>query len=207
MSGGIEEEAPRRRGRRRSGEDTRAALVSAAREVFIEQGYDGATVRAIATRAGVDAAMVNHWFGGKAGLFTAAVSIPVNPAEVLPKILDGPRDRVAERMVRTFVTVWDREGGGAFAALVRSIATQETAVRMLREFITTVLFGGLVRELGMDRAELRASLCASQVVGLGMVRYVAALEPIASADAETVVAAVAPNLQRYLTGDLSDVPS
>ncbi|GAA4830348.1 TetR/AcrR family transcriptional regulator [Saccharopolyspora rosea] len=195
----------KRRGRRRGGEDTRAALVAAAREVFIEQGYEGATVRAIAGRAGVDPAMVNHWFGGKEGLFTASVSIPVNPSELVPDLLAGDRERIAERMLRRFLTVWDQAGGGEFTALVLSIAAHDRAVVMLREFIQNVLFGRLTEELGMDQPDLRAALCGSQIVGLGMIRYVVRLEPLASADHDTVVAAIAPNLQRYLTGDLSDV--
>lgn len=173
--------------------------------MFIEQGYNGATVRVIATRAGVDPAMVNHWFGGKEGLFTAAVSIPVNPSEIIPRLLEGDREQLAERMVRQFLTVWDEAGGGAFIALVRSIATHETAVTMLREFLTSVLFGRLTKALEMDRPELRAALCGTQIVGLGLVRYVVRLEPLASADHDTVVAAIAPNLQRYLTGNLTGI--
>ncbi|GAA0520638.1 TetR family transcriptional regulator [Saccharopolyspora subtropica] len=208
MSSGIDRNGtePRRRGRRRSGADTRAALLAAAREVFIEQGYTGATVRAIAGRAGVDPAMVNHWFGGKEGLFAAAVSIPVNPAEVIPQLLQGDPEQLAERMVRRFLSVWDEAGGGEFVALVRSLAVHDEAVAMLKEFVTTLLFGRLTEALGMDQPELRAALCGSQIVGLGMARYVVRLEPLASADHDTVVAAVAPNLQRYLTGDLGTPP-
>jgi AcrR family transcriptional regulator len=198
-------QAPKRRGRRPGGEDTRAALLEAAREVFTEQGYNGATVRAIASRAGVDPAMVNHWFGGKESLFTAAVSIPINPVEIATQLLAGDREHIGDRLVRTFLTVWDAAGGGAFAALVRSLAGHDEAVRMLREFLTTELFGRLVRELDVDRRELRVALCGSQIVGLGMMRYVVELEPLASADHGTVAAAIAPNLQRYLTGDLSGV--
>ncbi|MFI0467479.1 TetR family transcriptional regulator [Saccharopolyspora sp. 5N102] len=205
MSSGIDQSGtePKRRGRRRSGADTKAALLAAAREVFTEQGYDAATVRAIAGRAGVDPAMVNHWFGGKEGLFTAAVHIPINPAEVVPQLLVGDREQLAERLLRRFLTAWDNAEGGQFAALVRSVATNENAVGMLREFIQNVLFKRLVKTLGMDRAELRTALCGSQIVGLGMARYVIHLEPLASADHDTVVAAIAPNLQRYLTGDIS----
>ena len=197
--------APKRRGRRRGGADTRAALLEAASSVFIEQGYNGATVRSIAATAGVDPAMVNHWFGGKEGLFTAAVSIPINPAEIIPRMLEGDPDELAERIVRQFLTVWDSAGGGGFIALLRSIATHETSVVMMREFITTVVFGRLVRALDADRPDLRAALCGTQIVGLGIIRYAIQLEPLASADHETVVGAIAPNLQRYLTGDLHDV--
>lgn len=194
--------APKRRGRRAGGRDTRAALVDAAREVFAESGYNDATVRVIATRAGVDPAMVNHWFGGKEALFTAAVQIPVDPMTLIPELLAGDRELLAERILRRFLRVWDEVGGGSFAALVRSVASHGSAVRMLREFVATVVIGKLARELDMDHPDLRAALSASQIIGLGMTRYVLQLEPLASADHDTLVAAIAPNLQRYLTGDL-----
>ena len=193
---------PKRRGRRPAGEDTKAALLAAAREVFTEQGFDGATVRAIAARAEVDPAMVNHWFGGKQGLFAAAVELPVTPEFIRQAVYDaGPPEELAARVVRTFVTTWDNSGGGGFAALVRSAATQESAAQMLREFITAV-FGGILRDLGVDQLELRLGLFGSQLAGLGLARYVMRLEPIASADVETLVATIAPTLQRYLTADL-----
>src|ERR1044072_5125636 len=98
----------RRRGRGRAAQDTRTALIEAARAVFAENGYDGATVRAIATRAGVDAAMVNHWFGGKEGLFAQAVlKLPFDPLELLGILRDGPDEELGERIVRTFITRWD----------------------------------------------------------------------------------------------------
>lgn len=202
----LEHEArePRRRGRRPAGEDTRVALLDAARSAFIDQGYEGATVRAIAAEAGVDPAMVNHWFGGKEGLFTASVSIPINPAHLIPRLLEGDRDRLGERIVRSFLTVWDTAGGGEFAALARSVASQDSAVRMLREFVTTVVFGRITSTLDVDQPELRASLCGTQIVGLGMMRYVVRLEPLSSADHDTVAAAIGPTLQRYLTGDIGE---
>ena len=193
---------PKRRGRRPAGEDTKAALLAAAREVFTEQGFDGATVRAIAARAEVDPAMVNHWFGGKQGLFAAAVELPVTPDFIRERVFDaGPREELAARVVRTFVTTWDNTGGGGFAALVRSAATQESAAQMLREFIT-VAFGTAFHGLDVDHQELRLGLFGSQMAGLGLARYVLRLEPIASTDVETLVATIAPTLQHYLTGKL-----
>lgn len=195
--------AARRRGRRRGGEDTRAALLDAARAVFSESGYDGATVRSIAGRAGVDPAMVNHWFGSKEGLFGEAVlDLPINPQDVLDRLLAGEQERLGERIVRTFLSVWDSSGGGMFTALVRSVTTHEQATHVLRDFFVKQLFARLIAQVGADRAELRANLVASQMIGMGMARYVVGFEPLASADPETVVAAVAPNLQHYLTGDL-----
>ncbi len=177
-------------------------LLDSARVEFTERGFESATVRAIAQRAGVDAAMVNHWFGSKDALFVAAMEIPVNPDEIVPRLLAGDPAELGTRIVRTFLTVWDANGGGAMAALMRSVSSHESAARMLREFITRVIFGRVVAAVAPDCPELRASLCATQVAGLGMVRYVIRLEPLASADHDTVVAAIAPNLQRYLTGDL-----
>lgn len=192
----------RRRGRRAGGEDTRAALVAAARVEFAEQGYQGATVRAIAARAGVDAAMVNHWFGGKQGLFAAIVELPFDPMELLEHVIAGGRDDLAERLIRMFIQVWDgREG--AFAALMLSVASQEIAARIIGEFLTNTLFARVAEVIGADQPTVRATLCASQVVGLGLIRYVLKLEPLASADVDTLVAMVAPNLQRYLMGDLT----
>ena len=192
----------RPRGRRRAGEDTRSALLDAARVEFTERGFDGATVRAIAQRAGVDAAMVNHWFGGKDGLFVAAMEIPINPAEIIPRILDGAPEQLAERVLRTFLSVWDTNGGGSLAALMRSVASHEDAARMMREFVSRVIIGRIVSAVAPDRLDLRAALCGTQIAGLAMIRYVIRLEPLASAQHDTVVAVIAPNLQRYLTGAL-----
>ncbi|WIV57000.1 TetR/AcrR family transcriptional regulator [Amycolatopsis nalaikhensis] len=196
------ETTARRRGRRPAGQDTRTALIEAARTVFAENGYDGATVRAIATRAGVDAAMVNHWFGSKEGLFAQAVlKLPFDPLELLEILRDGPDDELAERIVRTFITRWDSAGGGVFVALIRSVTGHEQAGHVLRDFFQK-FFTALISSVGADNPELRMTLCASQMVGMGMVRYVAKFEPLATEDVEVIVRAVAPNLQRYLTGDL-----
>jgi AcrR family transcriptional regulator len=194
--------APKRRGRRPAGQDTKTALVTAARELFGESGYDGATVRAIATRAGVDAAMVNHWFGGKENLFARAVlDLPFDPRELVEGLLAGPMDNLGERIVRTFLTQWD-SGGENFTALVRSIAGHDQVAHVLRDLFLKQLFSKLVDPVRSDHAELRATLCASQLIGMGIVRYVARFEPLASTDIETLVAAAGPNVQRYLTGDL-----
>ncbi|GAB2986495.1 TetR/AcrR family transcriptional regulator [Saccharothrix stipae] len=194
---------PKRRGRRSGGEDTKAALLAAAREVFVERGYEGATVRSIAARAGVDAAMVNHWFGGKEGLFAKAVlQVPLDPNELIGRLLDGPDEEIGERIVRNFLGVWDPIGGGQFAALMRSVTAHEQVAEVLREFFVHTLLKRLVTHLDVPDGELRATLLASQIFGMGMVRYVVRFEPFASADVETMVKAIAPNLQRYLTGDI-----
>jgi AcrR family transcriptional regulator len=194
--------APRRRGRRPGGSDTRSELLEAARAVFAERGYDGATVRAIAERAGVDAAMVNHWFGGKEPLFVAALDLPADPSAVLGEALPGDPEHLAERIIGRLLRVWDETGGAQLATLIQSIASHEVAASLLREFIGRVLVGKVLSVVAPDRPELRASLAGSQMIGLAFVRYVLKVEPLASADHATVIAAIAPNLQRYLTGQL-----
>lgn len=194
----------RRRGRRPGGTDTREALVNAAREVFIEQGYDGATVRAIAGRAGVDPAMVNHWFGGKEGLFGEAVlKLPFSPQEILQILMSSPPDEIGATIVRTFITRWDESGGGVFTALIRSVASHEEAAAMLRDFFFKHVFKQVISQFSPDDTDFRATLIATQIVGLGMIRYVARFEPLASADIDKIAAAIAPTLQRYISGKLT----
>lgn len=189
------------RGRRSASEDTRAALLEAARRVFGEQGFHRTTVRAIAARAGLNASMVNYWFGGKQGLFAAAVAVPFDVVRVVDGLLADDPATLDQRLLRTFLTVWDQHRE-QFAAMVHSVSSQQAAADMLREFLTTTVFRRVVQHIAADRAELRAALCASQIIGLAMMRYVLRLEPLASADVEGVVRAIAPTVRHYLTGDV-----
>jgi AcrR family transcriptional regulator len=198
-----EQAATKRRGRRPAGADTRSALVAAARAVFAEQGYDGATVRSIATRAGVDAAMVNHWFGGKEGLFAEAIlDLPIKPKDILAVLSEGPVDDLGRRIVGTFLTVWDDTGGEHFAALVRSVTGHEAAARVLRDFFLKHVFISLANTVTEDRPDLRANLVASQLIGMGVGRYVIKFEPLTTTPVAELVEAVGPTLQRYLTGEV-----
>ncbi|MET8834614.1 TetR family transcriptional regulator [Micromonospora sp. NPDC004540] len=194
----------RRTGRRPGNPDTREAILAAARAAFAERGFDAASIRAIATAAGVDPALVHHYFGTKEELFRATVAIPIDPARLLPAVLAGGPDGVGERLVRTFLTVWDSPVGGAGVALLRSAVSSEWTARMLREFLVTQVLRRVLDQLDVDPAQLplRGALVATQVAGLAMMRYVIRLEPVASADPETLVAAIGPTVQRYLTGDL-----
>jgi AcrR family transcriptional regulator len=194
--------APRRRGRRPGGGDTRTALLDAARAAFVELGYNGATVRGIAERAGVDAAMVNHWFGSKEQLFVAAMQLPIDPSAILDQVLPGDPEHLGERIIGMFLTVWDASGGGQLVALVQSVTSHQEAASMLRDFVMNVLVKRLIEAIAPDRTALRANLIGSQLIGLGMARYVVKLEPIASADHATIIRAVAPTIQRYAAGDL-----
>jgi len=199
----------RRTGRRPGNPDTREAILVAARAAFADRGYDAASIRAIAAGAEVDPALVHHYFGTKEQLFLAAMQVPFNPNDILTQVERGGRDEVGERLVRAFLTVWDSPAGTAGAALLRSAVSSEWGARMLREFVSRQILRRVIRLLGMEQdphAGLRASLAGSQLVGLAMVRYIIRVEPMASAPRETIVAAVAPTLQRYLIGAI-DVPA
>ncbi len=212
----VAADPPRRGPGRRAGESrTREAILDAARRRFGEQGYDGATIRGIAADAGVNPALVHHFYGTKERLFAAAMRLPAVPSEIITVVLGAERDRLGEEfdrrlgeiLVGTLLRTWDvADIRTAFLGLLRSAATTEQGVAMLREFVTSTILASLTQVAGLgDDAEsrYRAALVASQVVGLGFARYVLGLEPLAAATTEDLVAAIGPTVQRYLTGDIS----
>ena len=196
-----------RTGRRPGVSGTREAILDAARRAFAEQGYQHATVRGVADLAGVDPALVHHYFGTKQALFVAAVQLPVNPAEQLMAVLAQDPGQAGERMVELFLSIWDHAAAQSpLLALVRSAVGDERAAAMLREFITEEVLGQLARRLGSPDARLRATLVGSQLIGLAMARYIIRVEPLASTPAAELAAAVGPTVQRYLTGDGAVTP-
>jgi AcrR family transcriptional regulator len=197
----------RRSGRRPGNQDTKQSILEAARTVFAEKGFDQASIRAIATEAKVDPALVHHYFGTKEKLFLAGMNAPIDPAELVPKAMQGPRDQAGERLVRLMLSVWDSPAGAAAVALLRSAMSNEWTARLMREFVVTQVLRRAVAEFVMDPAEAstRAALVATQVAGLATVRYILKVEPVASAPAEQLVAAIGPTVQRYLTGPLPGV--
>jgi AcrR family transcriptional regulator len=179
-------------------------LLSAAREEFAAKGYDGATVRSIAARAGVDPALVHHYFGTKEALFTNAIRFPVEPAKLVPEILAGGVDHAGERLVRTLLRIWGNPATREPAlALIRSALTHEATAAMLRQFVSRAVVRRVAAELDLPEAQLRVSLIASHVVGLAILRYVIRVEPLAGASDDEVVALMAPVLQQYLTAPIS----
>ena len=147
----------------------------------------------------MDPALVLHYFESKDGAFRAAVQFPVDPAEFIPRLLEPGLEGLGERLTRFFVDAWDSPGGSPFIAVIRSVVGNEEAAALLRDFVSREVLGRLARALDLDEPQLRASLVASQLVGLAMLRYVIRLEPIASARADHIVAWLGPTLQRYLT--------
>jgi AcrR family transcriptional regulator len=193
-----------RTGRRPGVSGTREAILDAARRAFAEHGYQHATIRMVADLAGVDPALVHHYFRYKQDLFVAAVQLPVNPVEQLGAVLAQDPDQAGERMVELFLSIWDHAGDRSpLLAIVRSAVGDERAAAMLREFITEEVLGQIAHRLGGPDARLRATLIGSQIIGLAMARYIVRVEPLASAPPAQLVAAIGPTLQRYLTGDIA----
>ena len=191
----------RRRGPRADVEDTRAAVLEAARSRFAEYGYDGTKLRDVAADADVDVALVSYHFRNKEGLFAAAMALAVNPAEIVAQLIEHGTDGLGERLLRQFMTFWESPGSRSpMLALVRSAASHEASAMLLRGFLERELLGRLARAIDAPQPELRAALAGSQLMGLVMARYVVRLGAIAEAEPETLVAALGPTLQRYLTG-------
>jgi AcrR family transcriptional regulator len=184
--------------------DTRAAILDAARTEFADGGYDATSLRGIARRAEVDPALLHHYFGGKPQLFAAVMDIPADPALLIGRIMDGPRDEVGEALVRTFLAVWDSPSGTErFQALIRSAVTHDDATRMLREFLTREIFGRILGHLYAEQpapadVELRAGLAASQMVGLAMMRYIVQFPAVVEASHDELSRLIGPTIQRYL---------
>jgi AcrR family transcriptional regulator len=199
-----------RTGRRAGDSGTRAAILDSARQQFAAHGYDGATIRGIATVAGVDPALVHHFYGTKERLFASAMQLPVVPSEFIGAALaDGAIPAgvtMGEHMVATALELWEgAETIGPFQALLRSAVTSEQAAAMLREFLTEVILAPVATATRGDpgSAPLRAGMVASQMLGLAMARYVLKFGPVVRASRAELVAAIGPNIERYLTGDIS----
>lgn len=198
--------SPPSRGRRPGGPDTRGQILDAARESFAGKGFGPTTIRAVAARAGVDPALVHHYFGSKDDLFLAALEIRVDPRDIVPAVFRDGLDGAGERLLRVFLSVWDDpEVRLPLIALVRTSMASEPASSLLHEGMLRLVFTPLQQVLP-DDAERRAQLVATQMVGLVVCRYVLALEPLASMSADEVVGWVAPSLQRYFDGPAPDVP-
>jgi AcrR family transcriptional regulator len=189
-----------RRGRRPGASRSRESILAAARARFASHGYDRTRVRDVADDAGVDPALVHYYFNTKDGLFVAAMELPFRPAEVLGPLIAEGVDGLGERMVRQLLSVWDEPAHRA--SLLAIVGGRPGGFVALREFITREIVRRVAGAVVRDRAELRANLVASQIIGLVMARYVARLEPLASLPADEVVPLVAPTLQRYLDGEL-----
>lgn len=191
------------RGRRPGAPDTRTEVLDAARASFAARGFAGTTIRAVAAVAGVDPALVHHYFGSKSDLFVAALALPVDPRELLSPVVAAGPEGAGERLVRALLGAWDDPRmQPPLVALARTVAEPEGG-RLVKEGFLPVVVVPVLQALVVDRPEVRIPLVASQVVGLVVTRYVLAVPAMADMAAEDVVARVGPVIQGYLTGDLS----
>ncbi|MFP3988719.1 TetR family transcriptional regulator [Streptomyces sp. E11-3] len=197
--------APRRRGRppRTESTDTPATrdrILTVAREEFAERGYDKTSVRGIAKAAGVDPALVHHYFGTKDEIFAAAIEMSFEPTLVVTDVLAEGPEGVGERLARFFLSVWENPATRKpLLAVIRSAVTHEAAAKVLRAFVLRRVLERVAADLDVPNPKFRAELAASHMVGIAVLRYVVRVEPLASADPEEIIAMVAPTLQRYLT--------
>ena len=195
--------AARGRGRRPGGPDTRGQILDAARKSFADKGFGGTTIRAVAAEAGVDPALVHHYFGSKDDLFLAALEIPVDPRRLVPAVFEAGVAGAWERLLRLFLSVWDDPHTRLpLLALLRASLSEEGPESLLQQGILRMVLTPLRAALPSAEADRRVQLVLSQLVGLVVTRYLLAVEPLASMPAEEVVAAVAQTLQRYLDGPL-----
>ena len=192
------------RGRRPLGSpDARRAVLDAARELFAELGFERTTTRAVAARAGVDPALIYHYFGDKDGLLFAALQPPVDEATVFAGLADAG-DRAGEELVRRLVKLWEEhpEVREQMAAILRTGLSHDHAGRLLRDILSSFILAALGGVLAGDRRELRVALIGSQIGGLMLARYILKVPGTAAASPEELVQAVGPTVQRYLTGDV-----
>ena len=166
----------------------------------MDGGYAQVTLRAIADDAGVDPALINYFFGSKRDLFGAAMALAVNPANTLADLLaEGGLDDFGRRILESLIGIWDNpESRHPLLVLVRSAGSEEHAAEMLRGFVEQELMAPITEHLTGEDALVRASAVASQLLGLIYARYVLRVEPLASAEPETVVSTLAPGLERLL---------
>ena len=188
------------RGRRPGPSSTREDILAAARQLFAQRGYQATTMRGIATEAGVNAALVHHYYGSKEQLLIAAMNLPLNPADVIRELRDaGPREQLGERLVRFFVRTWrDPQTGQPLQALLRAAASSDAGAATMRQFVENVMLARLTTLLGVPQLRLAGGF--AQLIGFALVGIIIEIEPLASATEDELVALFAPTIQRYIDG-------
>ena len=195
----------RRPGRPAGNSDTRDRILTSARELFARNGIDRTSIRAVAADAGVDAALVHHYFGTKQQLFAAAIHIPIDPMTVLTPMREVPVEELGFRLPEVLLAIWDSELGAGLIATMRSLIAG-AEVSLVRTFLQDVIAAEVAARVDdpPGTGPIRAQFFASQLMGVVMARYIVKVEPFVSLPAEQIVAMIGPNLRRYLTEELPD---
>jgi AcrR family transcriptional regulator len=181
-----------------------ARIVAAARDEFAQHGWAGTTIRAIARAAGVDPALVYHYFGSKEGLLDAATNPPQRWLENVAKVWTTPIEQLGGSLLKLLLASWaDDEVGPTLRAILQTAAHEPTTREKLRRVVESSLMG--VSQVGSDEQDrlVRSGLISSQMMGFALMRYVWKIEPIASMTEEEAIVAITPNLQHYVDGDLT----
>ncbi|MFF9561943.1 TetR family transcriptional regulator [Leifsonia sp. NPDC014704] len=201
MSEAATRRRPGRPRKERGAGSARASIMRAAAEEFAERGYEAASLRAVARRAGVDPALVHHYFDDKADLFTATLEAPLRPDRAVDLILAGTQHDMGERLVAYLLERLDDEKSGRrMVVILRTVLSSGPGTRMVREFLVREVLSKLAGLVGGEDAELRAELAASQLVGLIMTRYALRVEPIAGTPREELARRVGAVVQWHLFG-------
>jgi AcrR family transcriptional regulator len=186
-------------GRRPGNEDTREVILQSARTAFAEQGYSATSVRDIAKLAAVDPSLVIYYFGSKERLFEAAMQFPFEFSETLQSLAAGGIKGIGQRIIRFVLTTWDDPvSRQPLVAMLRSAVSTDEGANMLRGFLTDVMVDTVAAIVDAPDARLRATLMSSHLTGIVILRYIVRMEPLASADIETLVDWLAPAFQGYL---------
>lgn len=188
-----------RAGRRPGPTNTPEAILSAARTLFAERGFQATTIRAVATAAEVNPALVHHYFGTKDRLFVAALNLPLNPAEAIEHLVAaGPREQFAERFVRFFISAWREPATGQpLQAVLRSATSTDQGAAMVRNLVENLLLERAAAVLGVPK--LRVAVALSHLLGLVLAATIVRIEPLASATDDELVELIAPTIHRYLS--------
>lgn len=194
----------RRSGRRPGSPETRDQILSAARRQFIDDGFRAATMRSIANEAGVDPALVIHFFGSKENLFLEAIKPPIDPSATVGSYLAEDSETAGRRLVEFLLDSWESEDiHRTMLGIVRAAVTEDLAANIIRGQIVNGVTAAL-RGAGIDQPELRASLVGTQMAGIALGRYVIGFPALVGANRNEVIDAYAPVVQRFLTGSLKD---
>jgi AcrR family transcriptional regulator len=190
-----------RTGRRSGHQPTRREIVDAARQQFAAHGYRAATIRAIARAAGVDPALIHHYFGSKETLFAATLEFPARAAPDVLAALDGDTAGIGERLTRAYLELWeDPTTHEQMEILTKSALTSADAMARVRPTITRVLGQISTTKLKGPDPEVRFQLAVSHLLGVACVRHLTQAPPLCDLPFEDLVARVAPAVQLHLTG-------